>query len=404
MTNHIDPGKVQNILDVFDRMDAENETAAPDDDPDFDDTAGPGDDDDEVAGAELEAEEGDTGDIRALQRRGRHQITLEEARALQMRARQRGQRVGAKKVQAKVKKRAPSAPRMQFPPNMVPPQAGTKQLFDKWKNKKEPFIVRQEGHYYAVTEIRCICEGTAKGAWCRIPAGQYRFFDRAVGDDITFLGTVSGQVTTNLTNLQRPSKTTYNEQDFLIRSITMQEAGLRVRYDAADIAQIPNVGAAESVLAGRAWLWDDAGAFLPKEIFHDYSGENLLYRALRRSGVLFFNWDKRRTGGNGTTRQVLVDHLRNVPDTKVKSLSRTSGGAPVLPVPDGYIFTDNPERSEEGAFSAVIMVHEDIAFPIKPIDLGMGSPMKPVEIGLYVQLSLNGVSFEHAKRAQAISA
>jgi hypothetical protein len=101
--------------------------------------------------------------------------------------------------------------------------------------------------------------------------------------------------------------------------------------------------------------------FLPGEIFHDFTGENLLYRALRRSGVLFFNWDKRRVGGNGTVRQVLIDHLRNVPDTKVKSLARTSGGAPVLPMPDGYIFTDNPERSDEGAFSAMIQLYEDIS-------------------------------------------
>ena len=35
MTNHIDPGKVQSVLDIFDRMDAEHETAAPDDDPEF---------------------------------------------------------------------------------------------------------------------------------------------------------------------------------------------------------------------------------------------------------------------------------------------------------------------------------------------------------------------------------
>jgi hypothetical protein len=204
---------------------------------------------------------------------------------------------------------------------------------------------------------------------------------------------------------QDPRRGTYNEQDFLIRSITMQEAGLRVRYDAGEVNGIPGIGSAADVLLGKAWLWDDAGSFLPKEIFHDFSGENLLYRALRRSGVLFFKWDKRRTGGNGTTRQVLIDHLRNVPDTKIKSLQRTSGGAAVLPVPDGYIFTDNPERSEEGAFSASISVSEDIAFPVKPIDLGGGSPVKPIEIGLYVQLSLNGVSFdEHAKRGQGSAA
>jgi hypothetical protein len=208
-------------------------------------------------------------------------------------------------------------------------------------------------------------------------------------------------VTTNWTNLQRPSKNTYNEQDFLIRSITMQEAGLRVRYEASEISQIPAAEAHADVLNGKTWLWDDMGAFLPTQIFHDFTGENLLYRALRRSGVLYFNWDKRRTGGNGTTRMVLIDHLRNVPDAKVKSLARTSGGAPVLPVPDGYIFTDNPEKSEEGAFTAIIKVEEDIAFPIKAIDIGKGTPSKPTQIGLYVQLSLNGVSFEHENRGRA---
>jgi hypothetical protein len=389
--------RTQGMFDLLARTDAEGETA----DPEFDadgDTAGPDDLDDEVAGAELEAEDGDTGDIRALQKRGRHSISLEEARALQARARLRGKKAGQKKAIAQVKK---NPAQIKLPANMVHPQLGTKQLFDKWQRRGEPFVVRQAGHYYSVTEIRCYCEGTPKRAFCRIPAGKYTFFDRSVGDAITFLGTVSGEMKTNMTNLQRPSKTAYNEQDFLIQSITMQEAGLRVRYDPTEVSKIPEVGSAEAVLTGRSWLWDDSGSFLPKEIFHDHSGENLLYRALRRSGVLYFNWDKRRTGGNGTTRQVLIDHLRNVPDTKVKSLARTSGGAPVLPVPDGYIFTDNPERSDEGAFSAIIVVDDDIAFPINPIDFGMGAPMKPVEIGLYVQLSLNGVSFEHAKRAQA---
>ena len=70
----------------------------------------------------------------------------------------------------------------------------------------------------------------------------------------------------------------------------------------------------------------------------------------------------------------------------------------MLSVPDGYIFTDNPEKSEEGEFTAHIQVEEDIAFPIKPIDIGVGTPSKPAQIGLYVQLSLNGVSFEHESR------
>ena len=94
---------------------------------------------------------------------------------------------------------------------------------------------------------------------------------------------------------------------------------------------------------------------------------------------------------------MLIDHLRNVPDTKVRTLSRTSGGGAVLPVPDGYVFSENPERSEHGAFTAIIHIPEDIVFPIKPIDFGSGSPIRPIEVGLYVQLSLNGVAFEHHK-------
>jgi len=377
------------LEDILNQTDAEGETASPDDIDD--DTAGPDNDDEDVANAELDAEEADTGDIKALQRRGKNKITLQEARTLQARARKRGQFVGQKKAVAK----RPAATTIQLPKNMIPPNAGVKQLVEKWSRKNEPFIMRQEGHFYSVTEIRCVVEGTPQRSWVRIPAGTYKFFELAVGDDSSLLGNPT-KVTTNLTNLQRPSKNTYNEQDFLIRNITMQEAGLRVKYDQAIVDKIG--GAAAQVLSGRAWLWDDAKLFLPGEIFHDFTGENLLYRALRRSGVLFFNWDKRRVGGNGTVRQVLIDHLRNVPDTKVKSLARTSGGAPVLPMPDGYIFTDNPERSDEGAFSAMIQLHGDVAFPVPSVDIGDGTPTKPLEIGLYVQLSLNGVSFENAKR------
>jgi hypothetical protein len=285
-----------------------------------------------------------------------------------------------------------------LPPHMVPPDDGMRKLVEKWSRKGQPYGVRQEGHYYSTCEIVCNVVGSVKGQCCvHIPKGEYRFFDRSVGDDMNFMGVNPGKVTTNWTNLQRPSKNTYIEQDFLIRSITMQEAGLRVRYEWSEINQIAGIDAYGDVLMGKTWLWDDMGAFLPTQIFHDFSNENLLYRALRRSGVLYFNWDKRRTGGNATTRMILIDHLRNVPDAKVKSLARTSGGAAVLPVPDGYVFNDNPEKSDDGAFTAVIVVEEDVAFPIKPIDLGLGTPSKPAQIGLYLQLSLNGVSFE-AKR------
>ncbi|MDI3291911.1 hypothetical protein [Polyangium sp. 15x6] len=373
-----------NVMDILASTDAEGETAAPDDE---EDTGAPEDEEEETASAELEAEDADTGDINALRKRGRTSITLDEARQLQARARARGKIVERRKAKVKAKAR----PRM--PANMVPPNSGARQILERWSARKDPFAVRQDGHYYSITEIPCKCLGTTTRAWLHIPAGEYKLFDRAVGDEVKFLGNTA-TATTNWTNLQRPSKNTYNEQEFLIQSITMQEAGLRVRYDSGEIEKIAGLSEAKAVLTGQSWLWDDAGMFLPKEIFHDTTGENLLYRSVRRSAVVYFHWDKTRTGGNANTRKILIDHLRNVPDTKVRTLSRTSGGAPVLPVPDGYIFTDNPERSEHGAFSAIVHIPEDIVFPVKPIDLGAGTPTKPLEVGLYLQLSLNGIAFE----------
>jgi len=378
----------ESVTDILAAAEANGETAAPDEDLD---TAGPTDDE-ETAGVELAAEDGDTGDVKALKRRNRHTVTLEELRALQARSRARGVAVGKAKAKQVVQKD-------KLPPGMVPNNDGTKRLVERWAAKKERWRARQEGHYYSTFEIACNVVGNMKGNCAVIiPKGEYVCFDRAVGDDMRYFNLHPAKVTTNWTNLQRPSKNAYNEQDFLIKSLTMQEGGLRIRYEQSDIAQAQNADAHIDVLSGKTWLWDDMGAFLPKEIFHDFSGENLLYRALRRTAVLYFNWDKRRVGGNETSRKILIDHLRNVPDAKVKTLARTSGGASVLSVPDGYIFTDNPEKSDEGEFTAHIHVEEDIAFPIKPIDIGVGSPSKPAQIGLYVQLSLNGVSFEHEGR------
>ncbi len=384
-------------LDIFREADEGGETASPYDELDEPDTAGPddGDDDDTAAALELEAEEGDTGDVAALRKRGKKQVSLEELRHIQRRSRARGQRVGAKKAQ-KAQPAQKAKPRLKLPPNYVPPNDGARQLFGKWMARDGKFVMRQDGHYYSVVEIPCKCHGGEKVAWLHIAKGEYVLFNVAVGEALTYLGN-NATATTNWTNLQRPSKNTYSDQEFLIQSITMQEAGLRVRYDGAEIDKIAGLGEAKGVLTGQAWLWDDAGTFLPKEIFHDFSGENLLYRTVRRSAVVYFHWDKARTGGNATSRKVLIDHLRNVPDTKVRTLSRTSGGAAVLPVPDGYVFTDNPERSEHGAFSAIIHIPEDIVFPIKPVDLGSGTPTRPIEVGLYVQLSLNGIAFEHHK-------
>jgi hypothetical protein len=397
MTNQFEG--TQQMDSLLSELDARGETALPIDELD-EDTSGLDDDDEqETAAAELEAEEGDTGDLQALANRGKRTLTLQEVKALQARARARGKKLGKVSAKQQMKK---SPPRVQLPKNMVLPGDGMRTLVRRWDQRGEPFIVNQAGNYYYATEIRCKCEGDENRAWLVIPKGEYSFFHKAIDDETQYLGN-AGKITTDITNFQRPSKNSYLGQEFLIQTISMSEANLRVRYEESAIAAVPALGAAIPMLTGRSWLWDDGGLFLPKEIFHDFSGENLLYRALRRAGVLHFRWEKRAVGGNGTRRDVLVDHLRNIPDVRVRSLARTSGGAPVLPVPDGYIFADDPERSEDGAFTADLILHSDVVFPIKPIDLGAGKPVKPIEVGLYVQLNLNGVGFQLARRGQTRS-
>ena len=390
----------QQMDSLLAELDARGETALPVDEFD-DETSGHEDEDEqETAAAELEAEEGDTGDLQALANRGKRTLTLAEVKALQARARARGKKLGKVAVKQQIKKTQPVRP--QLPKNMVLPGEGMRTLVRRWEQRNEPFIVNQAGNYYYAAEMRCKCEGDESRAWLRIPKGEYVFFDKAIDDECTYLGN-NGKITTDITNFQRPSKNSSYGQEFLIQTISMSEANLRVRYDERALSSVPGIAAANSIITGNSWIWDDAGLFLPKEIFHDFSGENLLYRAVRRSGVLHFRWDKRAVGGNGTQRNVLVDHLRNIPDVRVRSLARTSGGAPVLPVPDGYIFCDDPDRSEDGAFSAAIILHSDVIFPIKPVDFGLTTPVKPIEVGLYVQLNLNGIGFQLARRGQTRS-
>lgn len=95
--------------------------------------------------------------------------------------------------------------------------------------------------------------------------------------------------------------------------------------------------------------------------------------------------------------------MESIPDVRERKLSRTSGGAAVLSVPDGYVFSDNPEKSEEGQFTAAVVLEDEVVFPVKPVNIAGGGALKPVEVGLYIQLSLNGVSFEHVKRHMLIS-
>jgi len=383
------PDAVQ-LATMLARMDAANETAAPDD-LDSDDTAGLPDDDD-AAGPEEDADAENAGDVGALKLRGKTSFSPAEVAVLMRRATKRGKRATVK-AHAKKARRAPTAPRLVLPPNMVHPSAGHKKLVDKWRTKNVPFAVRK-GHYFFVGDVVFDVGGNPKTrTWARVKAGtKIDFFHLTVDDDFTMLGKPA-KVNLAKTNYSRQSKKTYNEQDFLIQTINLREAGFRIAYPEAELNAAPDVAAIKDILTGGGWIWDDSGALMPKDIYHDFSERNLLYEAFKNSGVLFFQWDRTRVGGNGTKNRVVIDRVSSIPDQRETAITRTSGGADVLQVPDGYIITDNPDESDEGAFTATIELADDVVFPFTAVNLGAPDAIKPSQLLMGVQLSLFGTSF-----------
>lgn len=386
---------VMQLANMLAQSDARSDTAAPD--IDGEDAAGLPDEED-AAGPEEEALAENTGDVGALRLRGKHTFTPEEVNFMMQRALRRGKRATVKAHANKIRRQpailqAPHPAPIVLPPNMVHPGTGHKKLVDKWTAKKVPFAVRK-GHYYFVSEVIFDVEGNPKTrTWARLRAGTViSFFHLTVDDDFTLFGKPS-KVTLAKTNYSRASKKTYNEQDFLVQTINMREAGFRIAYPEPDIANLPDLATIKDVLTGGGWIWDDGGALMPKDIFHDFTERNLLYDAFKNAGVLHFQWDRTRVGGNGTKRSVIVDKVASIPDERETAITRTSGGADVLQVPDGYVITDNPDDSEEGSFSATIEIADDVIFPFTSVDLGSATPIKPRQLCLGVQLSLFGTSF-----------
>ncbi len=379
------PDAVQ-LANMLARMDAANETAAPDG-IEAEDTAGLPDEED-AAGPEEEAMAENTGDVGALMLRGKTSFSPAEVKLLMARATKRGRRATIK-AHAKKAKRT----RITLPQNMVHPSAGHKKLVDKWRAKNVPFAVRK-GHYFFVGDVVFDVAGNPKTrTWARAAKGtKIEFFHLTVDDDFSILGKPS-KVNLGKTNYTRQSKKTYNEQDFLIQTLNLREAGFRIAYPEADINNVPDLAPIKDTLTGGGWIWDDGGALMPKDIYHDFSERNLLYEAFKNAGVLFFQWDRTRTGGNGTKNRVVVDKVSSIPDQREMALTRTSGGADVLQVPDGYVITDNPDDSEEGAFTATIELADDVIFPFTPVTLGGGDLVKPNQLLMGVQLSLFGTSF-----------
>ena len=383
----LDDPTAARLLTTMAQMDAANETASPDQ-LDEDEAAG-APDEEEAAGPEEEARAENEADVGALMVRGKQTLSLPEALALMERARKRGRRATLR-AQAKSTKRRPP-PGHVLPANMVPPTEGMRRLIAKWQRKGVPFAVRK-GYYYDTAYVLFDVEGNAKTkTYARIQPTEIRFFDKPVDEEFLLLGKPT-KVNFAKTNYTRSSKNEYNEQDFLIQTVNMREAGFRIQYPEAEIQNIPDIAPIKAALTGGAWIYDDGGNLMPADIFHDFTERNLLYEAIKESAVLRFNWKRANVGGNANENSVIVDKVSNIPNQREQALTRTSGGADVLHLPDGYVVTDNPNDSEYGAFTATIELMDEVLFPVKAVDLGGGSPVKPQKLLLAVQLNLFGTS------------
>jgi hypothetical protein len=387
--NNQDTAQIESTLA---ELDAARETASPDYlEPD--EAAGLAQiDEDEAQGPEDEAEQENTGDIRALQRRGMTTFTGRQTLHLMHRATKRGKKKTAKAVARTTAKRPPVQQQVRL-------TKAEQTMNESWQKKGVQYLV-QEGFYYYAVPIEMDVEGEAKAlAWAHLRAGKYVLFDKAVGDTIKLFGK-DVDIDLRTTNYSRPSKkaaASYHGQDMVIKGISMRDTGFRVQYSEKDIP--PGLDPIKGALTGDGWVYDDSRLLLPGEIYHDFSQRNALYDALREASILFFKYERVRVGGSETSNSVPIKPLADIPDddTSEIKLTRTSGGMR-MPVRDGFVISEQPEASPYGAFTAYIEVFRDVVVPIKAVDLGAG-PVKPAKLALFVQLNLFGVAWTAATAA-----
>jgi len=384
----LDDPNAARLLATMAQMDAANETASPDQLEEEEAAGAP--DEEDAAGPEEEARAENEADVGALMGRGKQVLNFAEALALMERARKRGRRATLKAL-ANSRKKGNTHGRIVLPANMVSPTEGMRRLVAKWQRKGVPFAVRK-GFYYDTAYVVFDVEGNAKTkTYARIQPTEIRFFERPVDEEYQILGKTA-RVNFAKTNYTRSSKNDYNEQDFLIQTVNLREAGFRIQYPEPELQNLPDLAPVKNALTGGAWIYDDGGNLMPGDIFHDFTERNLLYEAIKESAVLRFNWKRANVGGNANENSVIVDKVSNIPNQREQALTRTSGGADVLHLPDGYVVTDNPNDSEYGSFTATIELMDEVIFPLKPVDLGSGTPVKPQKLVLAVQLNLFGTS------------
>ena len=84
--------------------------------------------------------------------------------------------------------------------------------------------------------------------------------------------------------------------------------------------------------------------------------------------------------------------MQKIPITRM-SLNETSGGANMLEMHEGYVWSLDQQTSSgrAGIFEARIRTHEPVTFPIKPVDIA-GVFMVPRRLAVMLRMTVSGVT------------
>lgn len=286
------------------------------------------------------------------------------------------------------------------------------------------------GHYYGTIEVKFQVHGTTGTlhspgqaiAAVALSTQTSPVVDSAfvlgIGDTSTTWFGGPHILTASDTNLQNPSTNLFADEVFVIEALSARVRGVRVAYQPSDIALMlpyptgPGVRSPiYNTLTGQQLVMDLAGQVLPAEMWNQHSDELRLAKTLAECASLHFTWREPGIGGGGRVNDVLIDSFLNIPGSGERQLRRTSGGAPVLDLPSGYIWCLDKQWQYDsasggnGLFDAELHLDEPATFSFVPIRVfgsntvvGTPTTVLPTGLALYWELRLFGWSLTPARR------
>ena len=388
----------RSTADFLDELDAKaRDTSGPDeeDDEEKSDTGDPEDDEREETGAPVATVRADVmAHLEALMKRnGGRAPTREDLVGMVLHHRKKARRPLVRSKTAI--RHLPSPPIVPAHPLHHPPVPRRvidlrNDVFSEYRRALGRPVVQTKGFYFGMAEVIFTGEGDKSIAALTLAPSTSTVFHEAIDVGTTRLGTTH-KATPADTNLQNPGENLFPNEKMIITHLSMELAGYRVQYDPSDVGGLKLPQNVLEALSGRQTLFDEDGILLPKEIYDRYTGRSLLAEALNPSGVLYFAWKKRVSGGSNDTKEIFINHLQAIPKQR-KDLHETSGGAALLAMNEGYIWSLNQQQPGQGGlFEARLKTHDNLILPINavPIPAG-GTAFVPKQLGVYFRVTLYG--------------